>query len=117
MSRAKWECEQRIVAGAALLLCAVSAWSVSQVGWEPSHRLVLPFAFLALVLFLGFRYGRAVGILGSIISMTVFAFALYQPVGSLSVESNAAKSSLAWAMLVGVSASFLLLPDHHHEHK
>lgn len=117
MGRARWQCAERVVAASALLLCAIGAWSVSQIGWDPSHRLVLPFAFLGLVLFLGFRYGRGVGMLGSVISMAVFAFTLYQPVGSLAVQDDAARSALAWALLVGVSASFLFLPDHHHQHK
>ena len=105
------------LAGAALVACALAAWSVSQFGWQPSHRLLLPFIFLAVVLVLGFRYGRLVGILGSIISALIFAFALYQPVGSFAVTDMAARSSLAWAILAGVSASFLLLPamrDRHH---
>lgn len=113
-----WQASDRVVAGAALLLCGVSAWSVSQLGWDPSHRSIVPFAFLGLVLFLGFRYGRAVGILGTLISAMVFAFSLYQPLGSLAVADNTAKSALAWAMLVGVCTSFLLLPDgHHHQQK
>jgi K+-sensing histidine kinase KdpD len=99
-----------LLAASSLLLCAAAAWSVSQFGWQTSHRLVVPFAFLALVLILGFRYGRAVGMLGSILSALIFAHALYQPVGSFFVSDQTARAALAWAILVGVSASFLLLP-------
>ncbi len=94
-----------------LLLCAVAAWSVSQFGWPHQHRLVLPFLFLAVVLVLGMCYGRAVGMLGSILSALVFAHALYEPRGSFFVADQAARSALAWALLLGVSASFLLLPS------
>lgn len=104
----------RVIALSALLLCGVAAWSISQLGWDASHRVFLPFAFLGFVLFLGFRYGRAVGMLGSVISMVVFAYSLYPPVGSFAVSDNTTRSALAWAMLAGVIASFLLLPDHHH---
>lgn len=117
MKRGNWPVSDRLVVVAALLLCGIAAWSVSQFGWDPSDRVIVPFAFLALVLFLGFRYGRAVGILGSMISAAVFAFALYQPVGSFAVSDDAARSALAWALLAGVSASFLFLPDHRqHKH-
>lgn len=93
-----------------LLLCAVAAWSVSQFGWPHAHRLALPFLFLAVVLPLGMFYGRTVGILGSILSALVFAHALYEPRGSFFVADQAARSALAWALLLGVCTSFLLLP-------
>ena len=115
--RVKLQSAELVVAASALLLCAIGAWTVSQVEWNPSYRLVLPFVFLGLVLFLGFLYGRAIGILGSVISVAVFAFALFQPVGSLAVRDSAARSALAWALLIGVSASFLFLPDHHEQHR
>lgn len=104
----------RLLALSALLLCGVAAWSISQLGWDASHRVFLPFAFLGFVLFLGFRLGRGVGMLGSVVSMVVFAYSLYPPVGSLAVSDNAMRSALAWALLAGVIASFLFLPDHHH---
>ena len=116
MKWAHWQASDRLLAASALLLCGIAAWSISQFGWDPAHRMLVPFAFLGLVLFLGFRYGRAVGMLGSVISAVVFAFALYQPVGSFAVTDDAAKSTLAWAILVGVSVSFLLLPQHR-QHK
>ena len=112
MNRTHWQASDQVLAASALLLCGIAAWSVSQFGWDPAHRTLVPFAFLGLVLFLGSRYGRAVGMLGSVISVVVFAFALYQPVGSLAVADDSAKSSLAWAMLAGVTVSFLLLPQH-----
>ena len=93
-----------------LLLCAAAAWSVSQFGWGREHRLVLPFAFVALVLLLGMRYGRLVGMLGTIISALIFAHALYEPQGSFFVVEQGARSALAWSLLLGVSTSFLLLP-------
>lgn len=108
------------LAASSLLLCAAAAWSVSQFGWQHPHRLLLPFIFLGFVLALGLRYGRLVGILGSIVSALVFAHALYQPVGSFFIADQAARSAVAWALLLGVSTSFLLLPtaeDRRHHHK
>ncbi len=93
-----------------LLLCAAAAWSLSQFVWPQAHRLLLPFAFLGLILLLGMRYGRLVGILGTVTSALVFAHALYEPQGSFFVADHSARSALAWALLIGVSTSFLLLP-------
>lgn len=93
---------------------------MSQFGWDPSHKLVLPFAFLAGVLILGLRYGRAVGMVGSIVSALIFAHALYQPIGSFFVADQTARSVLAWTVLIGVSMSFLFLPtadELHHRKK
>src|SRR3954471_22898650 len=98
------------LATSVLLLCAAAAWSVSQFGWLHPHRLLLPFVFLTVVLALGLRYGRVVGILGSIISAFIFAHALYRPVGSFFVADQSARAALAWAVLAGVTISFLLLP-------
>ena len=105
------------LAMSSLLFCAAAAWSVSQFEWVRAHRLVLPFVFVALVLLLGWRYGRGIGILGSILSAFVFAHALYEPVGSFFVEDQGARSALAWALLLGVSASYLLLPGREELHK
>jgi K+-sensing histidine kinase KdpD len=105
------------LATSVLLLCAAAAWSVSQFEWIHAHRLVLPFAFLILVLILGSHYGRLVGVLGSVLSAFIFAHALYEPVGSFFVEDHSARSALAWALLLGVSASYLLLPTGNELHK
>lgn len=98
------------LAASSLLLCGAAAWSVSQFDWQHQHRLFLPFVFLALVLVLGMHYGRLVGVLGTIVSAFIFAHALYEPHGSFFVADQGARSALAWALLLGVATSFLLLP-------
>ena len=106
-----------MLAISSLVFCAAAAWSVSQFGWLRPYRVVVPFVFLALVLVLGFFYGRLVGILGSILSAFVFAHALFDPVGSFFVSNQSDRSALAWALLLGVSASYLLLPAGEELHK
>jgi K+-sensing histidine kinase KdpD len=101
----------------ALLLCSLAAWGVSMVHWRASWRGFVPFGFLLLVLALGAMYGRTVGILGSVIAALVFAHSMYEPVGSLYVDQQAARSSLAWMLLAGVSLSFLLLPPSASHHR
>jgi len=101
----------------ALVVCGLAAWGVSLVQWRASWRVFVPFVFLLLVLLLGALYGRTVGILGSIIAALVFAHSMYEPVGSLYVDQQAARSSLAWMLLAGVSLSYLLLPSSSHGHR
>ncbi len=100
----------RLWAALALLLCALAARAVSLIHWR-SWAMFVPFVFLLLVLALGAVYGRMVGILGSIIAALVFAHFLYEPIGSVRVDSHDARSALAWMLLAGVSLSYLLLPS------
>lgn len=102
---------ERLWRALALLLCALGAWAFSLVPWRTSLRVFVPFAFLLIVLALGLVYGRMVGILGSIIAALVFARFMYEPVGSIRVDQQTARASLAWMLLAGVSLSFLLLPS------
>ncbi len=99
-----------ISAALAVIACGLAAWAVSQVNWPPQWRALVPFAFLAFVLGLGGLYGRAVGMLGSIVSAVVFARSLYAPLGSIAVQEQASRSTLGWMLLAGIALSFLLLP-------
>ena len=99
-----------MLVAAVLLLCAAASWSISQFGWDHSARVWLPMAFVVFVLVLGARYGRVVGMLGTLVAAIIFAHSLYRPVGSLAVEDQTARQVLAWTVLIGVSVSFLVLP-------
>ncbi len=101
-----------VVRGVALLVLAASAWAITLIHWEPAQE-VIPIAFLAMVLGLGMLFGRTVGILGSIVGALVFAYALYRPLGSLSIRDPGARADVGWMLLAGVALSYLLLPSHH----
>jgi K+-sensing histidine kinase KdpD len=101
-----------VVRGVALLVLAASAWAITLIRWEPAQE-VIPIAFLAMVLGLGMLFGRTVGILGSIVGALVFAYALYRPLGSLSIRDQGARADVGWMLLAGVALSYLLLPSHH----
>ena len=108
-----WRSKHRVLDKVSLFLalgaCALAAWSATLVRWNsPAHK-VVPFAVLSVVLFLGFIFGRKVGIIGSIIAAAIFAYA-YHPAGSLRVADQSARSGLAWMLLAGVTLSYLLLP-------
>ena len=106
-----------VLTAALLLLCATAAWTVSQLGWGHAQRVWLPFVFLILVLLLGARYGRTVGMLGTIVAALIFAHSLYLPTGSLAIKDQSARQILAWTVLLGVSTSFLLLPTNTEKHR
>jgi K+-sensing histidine kinase KdpD len=95
---------------AALALCTVAAWLVTLVKWNPPAQEFIPFAFLGVVLALGWVFGRMVGIIGSVVSALVFAHLMYAPVGSFQIADQGARSGVAWMLLAGVSLSYLLLP-------
>jgi K+-sensing histidine kinase KdpD len=94
----------------ALGACALAAWSATLIRWNSPARQIVPFAVLSVILLLGFIFGRKVGIIGSIIAAAIFAYGMYQPLGSLRVADQGARSALAWMLLAGVTLSYLLLP-------
>lgn len=73
-------------------------------------RAVLPLLFIAVLVLLSRRYGVAVSLLGSAFGALIFAHFLFAPVGSLRVESESARASLAWMVLGAVTISYLLYP-------
>jgi integral membrane sensor domain MASE1 len=73
-----------------------------------SSRILLPVAFLAVVLLVSIRCGVAAGVLGSTIGAILFATLLYAPLGSPLVANKSARSTLAWIVLGGLSISYLL---------
>jgi K+-sensing histidine kinase KdpD len=95
----------------ALSACALAAWSATLVRWRSPLQEVVPFAILGVVLALGLVFGRSVGILGSVIAASIFAYTMY-PQGSLRIADPGARSLVAWMLLAGVSLSYLLLPAH-----
>lgn len=99
-----------IGSAAAIALCAVAAWVVTLVKWQPREQEFIPFAFLGVVLALGLVFGRIVGIVGSVVSALVFAHSMYSPVGSFQIADQGARSGVAWMLLAGVTLSYLLLP-------
>ena len=91
-----------------VLLCAGSATVMSFVFQGHNPRLLLPVAFLGIVLLVSVRCGVLAGVLGSAIGALIFATLLYAPLGSPIIENKAARSTLGWIVLGGLSISYLL---------
>jgi K+-sensing histidine kinase KdpD len=102
----------RLLSVVAVLACGLLAWSATLIQWTPSMQELIPFITLGIVLALGLVFGRGVGIVGSVIVAMIFAYSMYEPVGSLRIANQAARSGVAWMLLAGVSLSYLLLPAH-----
>jgi K+-sensing histidine kinase KdpD len=94
-----------------VMICAGSAGLMSFIFHGRGSRILLPVAFLAVVLLVSVRCGVAAGILGSTIGALIFATLLYAPLGSPLVANKAARSTLAWIVLGGLSISYLLGSD------
>lgn len=95
---------------AGLFLCAALALVVALFTAARPWRGIVPLAFAAVIILLAARYGRLVALLGSVAAALIFAAVLYQPLGSIRVESQTEKSSLAWMLLSSITLSYLLLP-------
>ena len=95
---------------AGLLLCAGAAMLVAVISMPQSWRVFVPLAFVGVIMLLAARYGLFVSVFGSIAAAAIFAYFLYDPLGSLRVASETERSNLAWMMLGSISLSYLLLP-------
>jgi K+-sensing histidine kinase KdpD len=74
------------------------------------HKTLVPILFIGVVLAVAWLFGSGAGILGALASAMVFAY-FSSPVGSLRMANASARSNLEWLLLVGISASYLLIPD------
>jgi K+-sensing histidine kinase KdpD len=98
----------------ASVLCAIAlALFFSRTQW----KVVAPFLFAAVLVLLASRFGAMVSVVGSLLATLIFAYVLFAPVHSLKVENEAERASLAWMILLSVSASYLLFPSRTDGHR
>lgn len=88
-------------------LCAIAVALVfSRTHW----KLAAPFLFAAFLVLLARHFGAMVSVVGSLLAAMIFALMLFSPVHSLHVENETERATLAWMILLSVSASYLLFP-------
>jgi K+-sensing histidine kinase KdpD len=92
------------------ILCCGLALASAYTFSTHAAKLVLPFAFVLVIVAVAARYGVMVGILGSIGSALIFAHLLYAPMHSFQVDDTTARASLAWMVLGGIAIPYLLFP-------
>ncbi|MGZ4789858.1 MAG: DUF4118 domain-containing protein [Terriglobales bacterium] len=75
------------------------------------HGAAVPVAFIVVVTVVAIRFGALAGMVGALISAVIFAYFLYQPLGTVSVDDPTARMNLAWLVLGGLAFSYLLAPS------
>jgi K+-sensing histidine kinase KdpD len=96
----------KLIAG--LALCTVAALGLSASEMLHPWRLILPLAFVVILVLLALRYGLLVAVVGAPLTAFIFAYYLFPPLHSFEVENAAAKSNLGWMVLAGIVISYLL---------
>jgi K+-sensing histidine kinase KdpD len=94
-----------------VVVSALCAIVVSLIFAKTQWKLLAPFLFAALLVLLASRFGAMVSVLGSLLAAMIFSLLLFSPGHSLHVENEAERATLAWMILLSVSASYLLFPS------
>src|SRR6266481_1089423 len=81
------------------LLCAIAAAGAAVVAIGHSWEVTVPLVFVAILLAISAVFGARAGILGTLVAAVIFAAFLFQPLGSLHVRNDAARSNLGWMLL------------------
>ena len=95
------------IGAAASGLAAIGATAIAE--GHPWKDMV-PLVFIAVLLIVAGIFGARAGVLGTVLAALVFAAFLFGPTGSLNIASDAARSNLAWMLLIGLAFSFLFAP-------
>jgi K+-sensing histidine kinase KdpD len=75
---------------------------------ERPSRVLVPAGFLIAIILVARLWGRVAGVLGTATAALVFAFLLFNPVGSWIVNDDAARTNLGWMLLGGMALSYFL---------
>jgi Kef-type K+ transport system membrane component KefB len=73
---------------------------------ERPSRILVPAGFLIVILLVARVWGLVAGILGTATAAFVFAFLLFNPVGSWIVKDDVARTNLGWMILGGMALSY-----------
>lgn len=100
-----------------IAVSAVCAIAVALVFSRTHWKLMAPFLFTAVLVLLSSRFGAMVSVVGSMLAAIIFSELLFSPLHSVHIANEAERATLAWMILLSVSASYLLFPsrtdDHH----
>ncbi len=92
-------------------ICAIAfALIFARTPW----KLAAPFLFAAVLVLLASRFGAIISVAGSLLGAIIFSLLLFPPMHSqhsLRVVNETERATLAWMVLLSVSASYLLFPS------
>ncbi len=94
-----------------IAVSAICAIAVALVFSRTHWKMAAPFLFAAVLVLIASRFGALVSVIGSLLATLIFAQFLFSPVHSLRVEDDAERATLAWMILLSISASYLLFPS------
>lgn len=94
-----------------ITLSAVCAIVFARLFSSTHWKLAVPFLFAAVLVLLAGRFGAVVSVVGSALAAGIFALHLFAPLHALRVENDAERATLAWMILLSISASYLLYPS------
>jgi Kef-type K+ transport system membrane component KefB len=75
---------------------------------ERPSRVLVPTSFLMVIILIARVWGRVAGVLATATAASVFAFLLFNPVGSWIVKDDTARTNLGWMILGGAALSYFL---------
>jgi K+-sensing histidine kinase KdpD len=94
-----------------IVLSALCAFAFVKLFSRCHWKLAAPFLFAAVLVLLAGRFGAAISVAGSVVGAIIFALHLFAPLHSLRVANDAERATLAWMILLSISASYLLFPS------
>ncbi len=90
------------------VLCGFAASLLAIIFWNSHFQIVAPILFIFVVVAVAIRFGKVVGIMGTLFGTALFALWLYPPFGSLRASGPQAHGSLHALLLGGLVLSYLL---------
>lgn len=87
--------------------CAVAASLTIPFFNDTAVRTLVPFIFLAVIVFVAIRFGNIAGMLGTLAAALIFSIFLFKPIPSPFVENPAARNHLIWMVLIGIVSDLL----------
>ena len=92
------------------VLCFMAAIVTAVFASGHPWQVVVPLLFTVVLLVVALLFGTRAGVIGTLLAALVFATHLFNPLGSIRIESSAARSNIGWMLMIGIAFSFLFAP-------
>ena len=92
------------------VLCFMAAIVTAVFASGHAWQVDVPLLFTVVLLVVALLFGTRAGVIGTLLAALVFATHLFNPLGSIHIESSAARSNIGWMLMIGIAFSFLFAP-------